>query len=335
MAVEFPILLSSAGRRVELLRLLRQDAAELGLAPRVIAVDACPELSAACVEADAAYAVPRAGHPQFLPALMDVCRREGVRLLVPTIDPELRPLAEAREELGRLGVFVAVSAPAVVRIAGDKLSTSESLSAHGVGTPRTARAEQVLEAPGSWRWPLMAKPIAGSASVGVRVVHGPAELETAAGLEDDLVVQELVEGPEYTVNMFVDPQGECRAAVPHLRRELRAGEVSKGITVRDQTLALMARRIAAALPGALGPLCFQAIRSSDGPKVIEINARLGGGFPLAHRAGARFTRWLVEMASGREPTACDDWREGVWMLRYDQSVFGVLDTGAGAGPWLG
>jgi carbamoyl-phosphate synthase large subunit len=55
--------------------------------------------------------------------------------------------------------------------------------------------------------------------------------------------------------------------------------------------------------------------------VFEINARLGGGYPLAHQAGATFTKWLLEEALGLPCTAVDTWRAGVEMLRYDTAVF--------------
>jgi len=83
-----------------------------------------------------------------------------------------------------------------------------------------------------------------------------------------------------------------------------------------------ARKIAAALPGARGPLCFQAIVREDGEyAVFEINARFGGGYPLAHRAGATFSKWLLEEAAGLSCSAHDDWKAGVTMLRYDAAVF--------------
>ena len=56
--------------------------------------------------------------------------------------------------------------------------------------------------------------------------------------------------------------------------------------------------------------------------VIEINPRFGGGYPLAWRAGARYSRWLIEETLGLESTAqADDWRDGLVMLRYDDAVF--------------
>ena len=60
---------------------------------------------------------------------------------------------------------------------------------------------------------------------------------------------------------------------------------------------------------------------ANGFKVFEINARFGGGYPLAHRAGAPFSRWLLEEAAGRPGSAHNDWEEGVTMLRYDAAMF--------------
>ena len=84
----------------------------------------------------------------------------------------------------------------------------------------------------------------------------------------------------------------------------------------------MATRIAAALPGLRGPFCFQAKRDVSGAfYVFEINARFGGGFPLAHRAGGQFSRWLIEAHFGLPSTETSNWQAGWTFLRYDQAVY--------------
>ena len=85
----------------------------------------------------------------------------------------------------------------------------------------------------------------------------------------------------------------------------------------------LAERVGGALPGALGALNFQCFLGEDGVvRMIEINARFGGGYPLAQQAGANFPRWLIEETLGLPSTArLDDWEEGVVMLRYDEAVF--------------
>jgi carbamoyl-phosphate synthase large subunit len=83
-----------------------------------------------------------------------------------------------------------------------------------------------------------------------------------------------------------------------------------------------ARQLATVVPGAQGPLCFQAILTAAGRYgLFEINARFGGGYPLAHHAGARMSQWLLEEVCGLPVSAHDDWEAGVTMLRFDQAVF--------------
>jgi carbamoyl-phosphate synthase large subunit len=158
--------------------------------------------------------------------------------------------------------------------------------------------------------------------------------------------------------LFVGRDGRCRAAVPHRRISTRGGEVSQGITVRHRELMGIAARIAAALPGAFGPMCYQVFVEArgvssergcredeardphfcyDGPadetpegptiRLIELNARFGGGYPLAHAAGANFIRWLIHDRTGRPiPESCLSWQAGLIMSRWDDAVFWTRET---------
>ena len=322
MKAHLTVLFSSAGRRVELLNCFREDARELGLALRVLAIDCDPAMSSGCHAADHSFAVPRCMDATFITRLLEICAAEHVDLIVPTIDTELLPLAEARHKFEAIGTLVAVSDFETVAMARDKLRTAVFLERHEISSPRSVLANALLEDPGALRFPVILKRIDGSSSIGLREA---ASIDEVRDPQLDLtryIAQEKWLGREYTVNIFFDDSGHCRAAVPHQRCETRAGEVSKGITVRHPLLADFAARLARALPGARGALCFQSIIAADGRGVVfEINARFGGGYPLAHRSGARFSRWLLEQVSGLPCSARDDWQEGLTMLRYDAAVF--------------
>ncbi len=143
-------------------------------------------------------------------------------------------------------------------------------------------------------------------------------------IKDPMVEIELT-GIEYTVNFYVSRKGRVVSAVPHQRMEVRAGEVSKGVTVKHGGLMETARRLGEALPQAFGAMNFQCFLGVDGvARITEINGRFGGGYPLAYHAGADFPRWLIEAALGREvdrPEYFDQWDDGCTMLRYDDAVY--------------
>ncbi len=316
------VLISSAGRRMALLGCFREALASLGAQGRVIATDASP-LAAAFQSADASFAVPRCTAPEFVPAMLEICRREGVRLVVPTIDTELPAYAAVRGEFEKIGTTVAISAPETVRIGGDKIRTQEWLRGEGFPTVRQGSVEEVRSSLAGWPFPLVVKPAAGSASIGVRLVRSRREFDAAAEVPG-AIVQTVAQGTEHTVDVLVDRAGRVVCAVPRRRLEVRAGEVSKGMTVRDGRLIGLATSIGERLPGAYGALNVQIFldEASGAMSVIEINPRFGGGFPLSHEAGAKFPQWLLEEILGLPSSAsADGWRDGLVMLRYDAAVY--------------
>lgn len=311
----FPILVSSAGRRGALIGILRRALDRLGLAGPVLASDVTG-YAAAFHLADRGLLVPRQDDPAFVDALLALCEREGVRLVIPTHDGELPLLAAARGRFAEIGTTVSVSAPETIAIGRDKVRTHAWLTAEGFPTVRQGTVDDVLAASADWRWPLIAKPRAGSAGIGVTRCASVSDLP-----EGDVVVQELAPGAEHTVDVLVLRDGSCPLAVPRQRLEVRAGEVSKGVTVRHPALESLVRRIAGRLPGAYGVLNVQVFADGDDLRVIELNARYGGGFPLAYEAGALLPEWTIEELLGRPATIADDWRAGLVMLRYDDAVF--------------
>jgi carbamoyl-phosphate synthase large subunit len=322
MMEPFNVLISSAGRRVALLEIFRRTLRGMHLDGEVLAVD-MSRLSSAFHAADRAYQVPACRDPDFIPVMLDLCRREQVRLLVPTIDPELPVYAEQRQRFAEIGTTVSISTPEVIQIAGSKDATFAWLDQVGLPTVRQARVEEVLERPKAWPYPLLVKPLRGSASIGVAIVESRKQLEVATR-DGGFIVQTIAPGIEHTVSLLADRSGRCLCAVPRRRLEVRSGEVSKGMTVRSRPVIDLAWRLCEALPGAYGALNVQMFyeENTGALNVIEINPRFGGGFPLAWQAGAHYPRWIIEEILGRVSAASHEgWQDRLVMLRYDDAIF--------------
>lgn len=316
------ILISSAGRRVALMRLFRASLAELGVEGQILAADLRAS-SSAFQEADRAVYAPRFGEPSFIPDMLEICHTHHVRLLVPTVDTELELYAAAREQFAEIGTLVTVSDPETVVISCDKERTHKWLVEEGIPTPRQTTPQGVLDHPDDWSLPLLAKPRWGSSSIGVMRLE-TAEDVRKAERRDDMIVQTIAPGREYTVDVFVNRDGRVCCTVPRLRIETRGGEITKGVTVRSKPIQKLARWVCASLPGAQGVFNVQIFSddTTGALNVIEFNPRFGGGYPLAHQAGGVFTLWLIEETLGRPCGATDEmWSDGVVMLRYDNAIF--------------
>jgi carbamoyl-phosphate synthase large subunit len=136
------------------------------------------------------------------------------------------------------------------------------------------------------------------------------------------VIQEFLPGPEITNDLVCDLNSDVLAVVSRRRIEVRAGEVAKGITVRDPRVIEACVSIARALP-AVGPITAQCIVKDGLPYFTEINARFGGGVSLGIASGADSPRWLLARLAGIDVKipSLGSYLTGRYMTRFDDSFF--------------
>ena len=312
------ILLTSVGRRVELLKAFRQSMCRSNITGKIITADLKRSAPASFL-ADTAELAPRIDDPDYVEKLLDICDRHRIDLLIPLIDTELYLLSLYRQKFADRGVTLLLSSVRTNEICYSKKETGIFFEKIGVKTPKVYDLSQNPEL----TFPLIVKPNTGSSSVGVYYVRDSTELNFFATYIKDAIVQELIAGDEYTIDILVDFKGNVISIVPRLRLETRAGEVSKGITVKNPALIAAAKYVVESLPGAIGCITVQCFLQSNGEIVfIEINPRFGGGYPLSYRAGADFPSWIVQSLAGENPkVAIDEWEDGLAMLRYDDAIF--------------
>ncbi|MBU0717732.1 MAG: ATP-grasp domain-containing protein [Planctomycetes bacterium] len=315
------MLLTCVGRRVELLNAFRRAADRLGIKLEIHGADAT-QLAPAMHRVDQAHLVRRIDSGHYIDDLLEVVRQSGVDLLIPTIDPELPLIAAAVDQFADAGCCALISSENVVRICRDKLATYETLRKAGIDTPRTWPWREAVKRK-RHRFPLFIKPRSGSAAVGNYTVRDANELRTFGRRVDEAIVQEFVRGVEHTMDVYTGFDGRPRCAVPRKRLEVRTGEVSKGLIVKDPAIMAVGTRVAEVLGGCRGVVTVQCMMTPRGRiRAIEINPRFGGGVPLAIHAGADFPRWILMELMGQRPRINPGgFRADLAMLRYDESVF--------------
>ncbi len=316
------VLFTCVGRRVELLQAFRAAAARLNVDLRIVATEnAATAPALPC--ADEPVLVPSISDDGYLATLLELVRRHGVHALIPTIDTDLLAISARRGDFEAAGCIPLIAERSVVAVCRDKMRTYEFLRAHGIDTPTTYSAEQVLGL-SEHRFPYFLKPRYGSSSHSVFKIEDESDLDYHLQKAPDPIVQEYVDGDEYTLDVYVGLTGEPHCVVPRRRIAVRAGEVSKGIVEKDRAIMQAGRRVVEALgPSLRGLVTIQCIRTRDGRiRFIEINPRFGGGAPLGIAAGADYPGWLLQELLGRRPQiAFDGFEHGLCMLLYDWSAF--------------
>jgi carbamoyl-phosphate synthase large subunit len=313
------VLFTSVGRRVELLRAFRRGYEDLRLQGLIVAVDMDP-LAAALQVADNSYIVPALSSPDYLPALVAICRKHCIDLVFPLIDPDIPVLTIGRGNIEATGARVAVLDAASVDTISDKWFTNKFFTSLGINTPQSwlpgrVRADEM-------EYPLFIKPRRGSAGKDAFKVTNDRDLRFFQEYVENPIIQQFIAGDEITNDIVADHNGNLLAIVSRRRIEVRSGEVTKGVTVYDQVITEACVEIAHALDVKC-PITVQCIIKDGVPYFTEINARIGGGFPLGVAAGANSVQWLLAREAGLHvdiPTV-GSYRTGLHLTRYDDSFF--------------
>lgn len=317
----FGIMFPCIGRRVSLLNSFRKSAAQLKIQAHFIGTDTT-ELSPALQLCDRSFIVKPFDHPDYIKQVLKIVKQNSVKLLVPTIDLDLKLFAKNKEKFEKLGCCVLISPLKVIEICQDKRQTYKFLAKNGFCTPVTMSAQAALKNK-KLKFPRFLKPWDGSASRGTAIVTNRREFEVFAKRIPNCVVQEYIDGVEYTCDVFVDFEQKVRCVVPRKRLQIRSGEVSKSQIVKDSEIMVCAAKAIQAFGAGPGVITLQLIVDKNKKiQIIEINPRFGGGVPLSIKAGANFPKWILQLIVGQKPRIkFDGFKDDLYMLRYDDEVW--------------
>lgn len=281
------------------------------------------ELSSALQLCDKRFLVKPITHPGYIKELLTIVKTYNVKLLIPTVDLDLKCLALNKPKFTVLNCHILVSDPDVVDICQDKRKTYKFLRKNDFDTPLTFSIRTALSKKSGIKYPVIVKPWDGYASKGNVVADNRKELSFYAKKIPKAICQELVRGTEYTCDVYVDFDKKVRCVVPRRRIEVRAGEVSKGQIVKNARIMAKAAKLVEILEAGPGVITLQLFLSDDNKVTfIEINPRFGGGAPLSIKAGANFPKWILQELSGQKPRFRPDaYKDNLIMLRYDSEVF--------------
>ena len=149
-------------------------------------------------------------------------------------------------------------------------------------------------------FPVIAKPRCGKGSRDVILIEDESDLRYVASKYDEMIFQRYLPGIEYTIDVLSDLNKEPLFAVPRIRLQTKGGISTKGKISRNQKMEEDCMSIAKSL-GIRGPCCIQMKETEDSePKLVEVNARLGGGTIFTTLAGANIPALILDLVEGKE-----------------------------------
>jgi carbamoylphosphate synthase large subunit len=227
--------------------------------------------------------------PECVDDIVAFCARRKITHVVPLMDEAAVVCGDIPQCIG--------SPSSVAMLCHDKLHFRNWMLEHH---------PTLYPSPSFMRYPKFAKPRFGHGSRGTKVLSRPETIEMSASW----VIQDYLDGDEVSVDLFVSG-GECVGAVARSRDRVEGGEVIESTVLPAEQAVFYCTDAAAVCcdMGIVGPANVQF----RGSKIIEVNARFGGGSLLSINAGLP----LVSLALGHRLDG-PPWKiaGGMTMRRY-------------------
>jgi hypothetical protein len=318
MSKEFNILILSVGRRVELVKLFQKALKSLNLDGKVIGADII-KTAPALQFVDSYHIIERVDNENYIKSILDICMKEKINLIIPTIDTELMKLAENKKMIEDISdAKINISDLSVIKVCRDKKATQEFFEKNNFLVPKEITLEDLKLK--KYTFPLFIKPLNGSSSMNTFKITNEEELNFFIKYVPNPIIQEMIFGDEYTVDIFCDFNSEPITIVPRKRIATRSGEISKGIILKDREIIEEIKKLVKSLKPK-GHITVQCIKTKKGVEFIEINPRFGGGAPMSIVAGANSCENLISLCLGKELKYNENYKDNLLCLRYDETVF--------------
>jgi carbamoyl-phosphate synthase large subunit len=262
------------------------------------------------------HALPWASTLDFAAQMALLCAHLGIDLLVPGVDEELLPLARALSALAPTRLLLPQAS--YVQTMTDKWLMVQALVSQGLPAPRSTLLSEDIQ---GLHFPCIAKPRKGRGSRDVRVLASAQEaqvLRDAVGpAAHHTLLQDRIEGTEYTVQMMADAEARLHAVLP-VRVDIKRGITLRASTDNQPLVIAACRAIHAALPAA-GCYNIQLMLTANGQVFpFEINPRVSTTLCLCVAAGLDP---LAIYLADQQPGVLLPFRSGLQLRRHWSNHF--------------
>ena len=265
MSNEKNILITSAGRRVELINLWKESALKLlGEGSLIFTNDINEKLSSASYFSHKSIQICSCKEKEYAEELLERCLENNIKLVLPTIDTELYVLAKNREKFKKAGIEIIISDIQFIYECQNKKLTSKLFKKLEIDSPGILDKNKL-------NFPFFLKPVNGSSSKDVKVVLKRDDLSNSEINSENYIFQELVpkSWKEYSVDLYFDKLGYLKSCVPRERLSTRGGEINKGITRKNEVFDYILEKFSH-IKGVRGVITFQLFTDPERKNFLAI-----------------------------------------------------------------
>lgn len=263
-------------------------------------------------------------------------KADGIMTLA--TDMPMRSVAYATSKLGLVGISYDTAVKAT-----DKGEMIKAFELEGVEHPWyfvLPELGSLKEIEDKIAYPCISKPVDNAGSRGVMLIHDHDELRKAVtysssnGRNGGVIIEEYLQGDEVSVEIMVvdgtvhilQVTDKLTTGEPHFV-EMGHSQPSQLGEMNVNAIKNLAERAVKSVGIENGPAHVEIIQTKDGPKMIELGARMGGDNITTHlvplSTGIDMVKATIQVVLGEMPDINPQFEKGS-AIRYLKEISGII-----------
>ena len=310
------VLITSVGRRSYIVEYFKDALHGNGL----VHVSNSSDITPAFRVADAHVVTPLIYDENYIPFLLDYCKKNKIDILLSLFDIDLYILALNKEKFKEIGVHIIVSDADFVKICNDKWLTYNYLKESSLLVPKTYVDKDIFIKDCSNNiidYPVIVKPRWGMGSLSIYTADNVDELEilynkvkkeiltsymkyeSVDNMDEAVLIQEMINGEEYGLDIINDLNGNYVNTIVKQKYAMRSGETDCAKVTHNDYLEKIGSTIGKKT-NHIGNLDVDLLYDGKKAYVLEMNARIGGGYPFSYLAGVNLPKALIKWCNNEK-----------------------------------
>lgn len=234
------------------------------------------------------FICPKANNSKkFFSYLKKFISKNKIDIIFPTSDRELKILASKKLFLYEKGVNVVISNFEVIKNCQNKIRCSKFLKKYNILYPKIISKKNIKS-----NLPVIKKEINGSASKNQEIIFEPGQI--SKNYKKKFFFQKFLKYKEYNLDILNDFNGNYLHSCAKKKISIRSGDTDKAEIVKNKIFENFAKKISNTLRHT-GIIDVDFLFNKNKIYLLDINPRLGGGYPFTHAYGFDYIDCLLSL----------------------------------------
>ena len=213
--------------------------------------------------------------------------KKKINVVFPLSEWELELLAEEKNFYKMKKVEIVISNLKIIKICKNKILMSKKLTQNNFFSPEIVKFSEI-----SKKLPVIKKKISGSGSKFQSLIF--KKWQAPKKMQREFFFQKYLKGDEYGIDILNDLNGNY---IHHCCRKkilIRSGDTDKAIIIKNKIFENFAKKLSSLLKH-VGIVDVDFIYKDNKILILDINLRIGGGYPFTHLYGYNYIDKILSM----------------------------------------